>query len=364
MRWRWRAQVTAAGDGAVSTVKRMDVRVAPHNPAPRRASKDGAVSRSRPATAGRSLGAAAARQQPPTLTLHLSDAALGHHGGYHQRYTGAVGDSGTRGTGEALRGSAKRGRGQRVDGYTDLGDSGRLLPGRPRMAALRLSGQDQEKQRHRRRLEALSQLGLNTAADLALHRPLPRVVHNIPEPPHLTLSSPGASRPEPLRASSSRARVGGVESVLDPIYMTEPTAEADNPAEFKIRRPLTTRELTKKIKKHQAAVRRERRRFIAGAERPPARKKASYLEMLENRQEFRRVLVKLLKTEEAAGGPGRGQLDRRYHYFITRGLSMRTSPFQKSWVSAILALVPKHLRQVQKGEYSLKHLRRVIKVSS
>lgn len=74
------------------------------------------------------------------------------------------------------------------------------------------------------------------------------------------------------------------------------------------------------------------------------------MEMLENRQEFRKVLVNLLKTEEvSAGGAGRGQLERRYHYFITRGLSMRTSPFQKSWVSAILALVPKHLRYLLQG---------------
>ncbi|KAG7155405.1 Dynein heavy chain 7 axonemal-like 2, partial [Homarus americanus] len=75
-----------------------------------------------------------------------------------------------------------------------------------------------------------------------------------------------------------------------------------------------------------------------------ARKKASYLEMLENRQEFRRTLVKLLKTDECQTKSCRAQLERRYHYFITRGLSMRSSPFQRSWVSAILSLVPKHLR--------------------
>ena len=91
----------------------------------------------------------------------------------------------------------------------------------------------------------------------------------ITEMPH-TLGSPGISHPEHLpSSSSSRTRSGDVDSVLDPIYMTGAASEADNQAEFTIRRPLTTRELTKKIKKHQAAVRRERRRFIAGAERPP-----------------------------------------------------------------------------------------------
>lgn len=45
--------------------------------------------------------------------------------------------------------------------------------------------------------------------------------------------------------------------------------QTSNDDPFKIRRKLTTKELTKKIKLHQAAIRRERRRFIAGAERPP-----------------------------------------------------------------------------------------------
>lgn len=97
-------------------------------------------------------------------------------------------------------------------------------------------------------------------------------IAGIKETPHMSRSSSGASRPDHLRSGSGTGRTrpgGGVERVLDPYFMTEAEPETEEPAEFKIRRPLTTKELTRKIKKHQAAVRRERRRFIAGAERPP-----------------------------------------------------------------------------------------------
>ncbi|XP_069175792.1 dynein axonemal heavy chain 7 isoform X4 [Procambarus clarkii] len=212
------------------------------------------------------------------------------------------------------------------------------------MPAFRLPGysiQDQERQLHRRRLEALSQLGLHTASDLALQRVLPSPFHGMKGSSRPGTSRVADPRHDPYEGNSAQ---GGVPlGDQGPGFLPQQD-QTSNDDPFKIRRKLTTKELTKKIKLHQAAIRRERRRFIAGAERPPARKKASYLELLENRQEFRRTLVKLLKTEECRTKSGRDQLERRYHYFITRGLSMRSSPFQKSWVSAILGLVPKHLR--------------------
>lgn len=52
-------------------------------------------------------------------------------------------------------------------------------------------------------------------------------------------------------------------------HQREKGTSTSDSSEFKVNRPLTTRELTRKIKKHQSALRRERRRYIAGAERPP-----------------------------------------------------------------------------------------------
>ncbi|KAK3894843.1 hypothetical protein Pcinc_001417 [Petrolisthes cinctipes] len=318
----------------------MDIRVAAHTSVTRRTSQDGTTSRSRPTTAGRTV-----RHQPPTLTLHLSDYAVVHHGGYHQQTTGGGGQGECVGGDGGVRGRSRRGQGRQRGNFTRdrNGDSARLLPGRPRMPSHRLAGQDEEKQKHRRRLEALSKLNLNTASDLAIQRT-----------PH-TSSSLYATQELPQTNNDGNCDLHQGSSFVQPFRLQAPSlriqehqrekgTSSNDSSEFKVNRPLTTRELTRKLKKHQSALRRERRRYIAGAERPPARKKASYLEMLENRQEFRRTLVKLLKTEECQTKSGRAQLDRRYHYFITRGLSMRSSPFQKSWVTAILALVPKHLR--------------------
>lgn len=70
----------------------------------------------------------------------FQDYAVGHHGGYHQRTAGGQGESvaGERVGGDGgLRGRARRGRGAHADSFTgDRGDSGRLLPGRPRMVRL------------------------------------------------------------------------------------------------------------------------------------------------------------------------------------------------------------------------------------
>lgn len=68
---------------------------------------------------------------------------MGHHGGYHQRTAGGQGEpvvGGRVGGDGGLRGRARRGRGVHADGITrDRGDSGRLLPGRPRMVRLHSS---------------------------------------------------------------------------------------------------------------------------------------------------------------------------------------------------------------------------------
>ncbi|KAK7077277.1 Dynein heavy chain 7, axonemal [Halocaridina rubra] len=208
-------------------------------------------------------------------------------------------------------------------------------------------GRDDEKLRHRRRLEVLSNLGLNTASVLALQRPVPPPLYSIDEVPIGNIMS-GSTNSQNLSSSNelyNKDRGLTRASVAMPMEASGTTDSEDSPQQgFKIRRPITSQELTRKIKKHQEAIRRERRKIIAGSERPQPRKRASYLEMLENRQDFRKSLVRLLKTEEAKTKSGRAKLERRYHYFITRGLSMLTSPLQQSWITAILNLVPKHLR--------------------
>ncbi|XP_069991792.1 dynein axonemal heavy chain 7-like [Penaeus vannamei] len=261
-------------------------------------------------------------------------------------------------------------------GYALGGGGGRLLPGRPRMPAMRLAGYEEERQRHRRRLGALSELGLNTGPDLALHRPTPLYAIREspsgssfsgpaaatgvgpsqslylktappPAPPSTApaLATSSASHPSPSSSLSSSSKGRNLVEEAPQGSLRRTSGESSDLEDLLgARRPLSTKELTRKIKRHQEMIRRERRKFIAGAEEPPARKKASYLEMLENRQEFRRTLVKLLKTEDTKTKAGRAKLERRYHYFITRGLSMTTSPLQRSWVTQILNLVPKHLR--------------------
>ncbi|KAG7155404.1 hypothetical protein Hamer_G023690, partial [Homarus americanus] len=187
------------------------------------------------------------------------DTAVGHHGGQYQR--GAPGDGATGGriSGEGrLRGGARRGRRSSKGSLTQ---------------DARTSGHDQERLRHRRRLEALSHLGLHTAPDLALNRGFPSPLYAIKESP-TTTSSRGAASHHDLHHSGSLSNDhrGGMLGMEGPhqVYMQQQDSEASEESNtFKIRRPLTTKELTRKIKRHQSAIMRERRRFIAGAERPP-----------------------------------------------------------------------------------------------
>ncbi|CAL4086129.1 unnamed protein product, partial [Meganyctiphanes norvegica] len=200
-----------------------------------------------------------------------------------------------------------------------------------------------EKNRHRRRLEALSTLGLHTAPTLALARPRKQAEYIFQNRELSTIRRGVGSRSKKSTAAGASGGSGDAD-VAGPSADTTSEATDDTQPQASAR-PMTTAELTRKIKKHQAAIKRDRRRFITGNSRVPARTKASYLQMLENRQEFRRSLVKLLKVSAAKTPEGRAKLERRYHYFITRGLSMRTSPLQESWVTNILNLVPKHLRK-------------------
>ena len=109
---------------------------------------------------------------------------------------------------------------------------------------------------------------------------------------------------------------------------------------------MTSKQLHKKLKADHIQTQQERRRLITGSSKPRMRSRSSYLDLLEQRQEFRKSLVRLLHKGDTETAEGRAELDRRYHYFVNRGLSMTTCPLQKPWINRILALVPKRLRWV------------------
>ena len=107
---------------------------------------------------------------------------------------------------------------------------------------------------------------------------------------------------------------------------------------------MTSVELEKKVKRNIKKVQEDRRLRIAGAARPRLRARSSYLDLLDQRKEFRQCLVDLLHKKDSNTPEGKAELDRRYHYFVNRGLSMATCPLQKPWITRIIGLVPKHLR--------------------
>ena len=108
--------------------------------------------------------------------------------------------------------------------------------------------------------------------------------------------------------------------------------------------PMSSKQFQKRLKSDNKKTQQERRRLLTGSTKPRVRARSSYLDLLEQRQQFRKALVNLLHKEVTDTPEGRAKLDRRYHYFVNRGLSMSTCPLQKAWVARILTLVPKRLR--------------------
>ncbi|XP_076039498.1 dynein axonemal heavy chain 7-like [Oratosquilla oratoria] len=257
------------------------------------------------------------------------------------------------------------------------------------------------KEQQRRRLATLSELGLHNAADIALRRPktasrkdsqcseylrwseqhhqmlvIPVLLllyhESLPpaEAPPRQISKdsgrstsedvpkndtdnngnngqdPGAS-PGTLRGPADEGQVGDSRCSS---RASEGSSEGQGLKKYTAERRgqdgkgLTTKEVTKKLQKNRQNLQKERRRFMTGSTKRPVRAKPSYLQMLENRREFRKTLVKLLLVDKVSSDTAKEKINRRYHFFIQRGLSMKTCPLQKTWVSCILDLVPKHLR--------------------
>ena len=168
------------------------------------------------------------------------------------------------------------------------------------------------------------------------------------EPSHSPLRSrfpslKSAELREPSTSSSkSKSRIEGNSKGIK----TEGASSRSVPSE-KPTPSISMKELERKVKINAIKMQEDRRLHIAGSAKLRLRARPSYLDLLEQRKQFRKCLVDLLHKEDTNTAEGRANLDRRYHYFVNRGLSMTACPLQKPWIVKILSLVPKRLRYVR-----------------
>ncbi|KAF2360954.1 Dynein heavy chain domain-2 [Trinorchestia longiramus] len=231
---------------------------------------------------------------------------------------------------------------------------------RPNIVVLEEVPDEKEQQRrtYRRNLETLSGLRMSTSGDhLPLRvnanrnlrfnsaRRLDRDNGKLTTKNSFSTSSSegkfsGTTRPIPRLSSSKQAPPS-----IDDLPTKAPSSTGTKNDSSESSNVLVgCKNLRKKLKKDNKKIQQERRRLLTGSTKPRVRARPSYLDLLEQRQDFRKALVNLLHKDDAQTPEGKAKLEIRYHYFVSRGLSMKTCPLQGQWITRILSMVPKRLR--------------------